>query len=124
MHYLRLLTNSLLGGVLVGGYVTVIVLQLNPALPLISVPAAWVILTWWAFYGISATVFFYALIAARQLLAGDLRSPAWLSLRVLAVFGTIAMSFASVVTWLNLRGFRPALEPGAASRMTIGALLL
>ena len=51
-----------------------------------------------------------------------MRSPGWISLRLLAAFGTLAVSMSAVVTWLNLRGFRSVLGPDAAARMTDGAL--
>jgi hypothetical protein len=119
-----MLTNSLVGGALIGAYVTLLVLQLNPGLRLDSAAVAPVVLTWWLFYGLHATVFFYVLIVFRQLLAVEVRSPGWISLRLLAAFGTLAISMAAGVTWLNLRGFRSVLGPDAAARMTSGATAL
>ena len=52
-------------------------------------------LTWSAFYGVHATAFFYALIVLRQLFAVEVRSPGWISLRLLAAFGTIAVSMSA-----------------------------
>ena len=124
MQYLRMLTNSLIAGALVGAYVAVLVLQLNPMVQLNSVPVARLTLTWAAFYGIHAAAFFYGLIVIRQLLAVEVRSPGWISLRLLAAFGTIAVSMSAIVTWLNLDGFRSVLGPEAASRMTDGALVV
>ena len=68
-------------------------------------------LTWAAFYGVHAAAFFYGLIVLRQLLAVEVRSPGWMSLRLLAAFGTIAVSMSALVTWLNLDGFRSVLGP-------------
>ncbi len=124
MQYLRMLTNSIIGGALVGAYVTVLVLQLNPNLQLNSVSIVPLVLTWWTFYGVHAAVFFYALIVLHQLLAAEVRSPGWISLRLLAAFGTLAVCLSAVVTWLNLSGFRAVLGPDAASRMTEGAVLV
>jgi Type I phosphodiesterase / nucleotide pyrophosphatase len=124
MQYLRMLTNSLVGGALTGAYVTLLVLQLNPGLRLDAAAVAPVVLTWWLLYGLHATVFFYVLIVFGQLLAVEVRSPGWISLRLLAAFGTLAVSMATVVTWLNLRGFRSVLGPDAAARMTSGATAL
>jgi predicted AlkP superfamily phosphohydrolase/phosphomutase len=124
MQYLRMLTNSLIAGALVGAYITLLVLQLNPMVQLNSMPVARLMLTWAAFYGIHATAFFYGLIVIRQLLAVEVRSPGWISLRLLAAFGTIAVSMSAVMTWLNLHGFRSVLGPEAASRMTDGALVV
>jgi hypothetical protein len=124
MQYLRMLTNSIIGGALVGAYVTVLVLQLNPNLPLNSLSIVPLVLTWWTFYGVHAAVFFYALIVLHQLFAVEVRSPGWISLRLLAAFGTLAVCLSAVVTWLNLGGFRAVLGPDAASRMTEGAVLV
>ena len=69
MQYVRMLTNSFVAGALVGAYVTLLVLQLNPAVPLHSLAAVPLVLTWWVFYGIHASVFFYVLFVIRQLMA-------------------------------------------------------
>ena len=124
MQYLRMLTNSLIAGGLVGAYVALLVLQLNPLVRLDSVAAARLMLTWAAFYGVHAAAFFYGLIVLRQMLAVEVRSPGWISLRLLAAFGTIAVSTSAVITWLNLHGFRAVLGPEAADRMTDGALVV
>lgn len=124
MQYLRMLTNSLIAGVLVGAYVALLVLQLNPMVRLDSMEVARLMLTWAAFYGVHAAAFFYALIVLRQLLAVEMRSPGWISLRLLATFATIAVSLSAVVTWLNLHGFRSVIGPDAAARMTDGALVV
>ena len=60
MHYLRMLTNSLIAGALVGAYVALLVLQLNPMVRLDSMAVARLMLTWAAFYGVHAAAFFYA----------------------------------------------------------------
>ena len=124
MQYLRMLTNSLIAGALVGAYVALLVLQLNPMVRLDSMAVARLVMTWAAFYGIHAAAFFYGLIVLRQLIAVEVRSPGWISLRLLAAFGTIAVSMSALVTWLNLDGFRSVLGPDAAERMTDGALVV
>jgi Type I phosphodiesterase / nucleotide pyrophosphatase len=124
MQYVRMLTNSIVAGALAGAYVALLVLQLNPAVPLDTPALVRVVATWAVFYGIHAAVFFYVLTVIRQLIATEARSPAWLSLRLLAEFGTFAVSLAAVVTWLNLRRFDAVLGPGAAGRMRSGATAL
>ena len=123
MQYLRMLTNSLIAGALVGAYVALLVLQLNPMVQLGSMAVARLTLTWAAFYGVHAAAFFYALIVLRQLFAVEVRPPGWISLRLLAAFGTIAVLMSAVVTWLNLDGFRSVLGPDAAARMANGVLV-
>ena len=124
MQYLRMLTNSLIAGALVGAYVALLVLQLNPMVRLDSIEVARLMMTWAAFYGIHAAAFFYGLIVLRQLIAVEVRSPGWISLRLLAAFGTMAVSMSALVTWLNIDGFRSVLGPDAAARMTDGALVV
>ena len=124
MQYLRMLTNSLIAGALVGAYVALLVLQLNPMVRLDSMAVARLMLTWAAFYGVHAAAFFYGLIVLRQLLAVEIRSPGWISLRMLGAFGTIAVVMSAIVTWLNLDGFRSVLGPDAAARMTDGAIVV
>ena len=124
MQYLRMLTNSLIAGALVGAYVALLVLQLNPTVQLNSMAVARLMLTWWAFYGVHAAAFFYGLIVLKQLFAVDVQSPGWISLRMLAAFGTIAASASAISTWLNLHGFRSVLGPAAAARMTEGAVFV
>ena len=124
MQYLRMLTNSLIAGALVGAYVSLLVLQLNPTVQLSSMAVVRLVLTWSAFYGIHATAFFYGLIVVRQLFAVEVRSPGWISLRLLSTFATLAVIVSALVTWLNLHGFRGVLGPDAASRMTEGAVVI
>jgi len=124
MQYFRMLTNSLMAGALVGAYVSLLVLQLNPMVQLNSMAVARLVLTWSAFYGVHATAFFYGLIVLRQLLAVEVRPPGWISLRLLSGFGSIAISMSAIVTWLNLHGFRSVLGPDASSRMTDGAVIV
>ena len=124
MQYLRMLTNSLIAGALVGAYVALLVLQLNPMVRLDSMAVARLMTTWAAFYGIHAAAFFYGLIVLRQVIAVEVRSPGWISLRLLAAFGTIAVSMSAIITWLNLDGFRSVIGPAAAERMTDGALIV
>ena len=65
MRYLRMLTNAIAGGVLVALYLVVLVLQLNPQVPIVSMTA----LRWFgallAFYGpyLSVALYFLILVA-------------------------------------------------------------
>ena len=65
MRFLRMLTNALIAGALGAAYLTVLVLQLNPDVPLIS-STAW---RWFAtlalFYGVHLAVVFYVLLVMR-----------------------------------------------------------
>ncbi len=123
MPYLRMLTNALVGGALVGAFLVVLVLQLNPAVPLggATVPAAAAI---GVFYGLQAAVIFYAIVVLRRLVAPEMRSPGWLSLRLLAQFGAVAACGAAAVTWLNIGSFGVVLGPTAVGAMRAAAWAL
>lgn len=124
MQYVRMLANSLLAGALVGAYVALLVLQLNPTVQLNSIAVARLVVTWWAFYGVHAAAAFYGLIVVRQLLAAEIQPPGWVNVRLLSAFAALAMSIGSLVTWLNLNGFGGVLGPEATSNMTDGAIVL
>jgi hypothetical protein len=124
MQYVRMLTNALVAGALVGAYVVLLVLQLNPMVQLQSLAVARLMLIWWAFYSLHAAVFFYGLIVLRQLLAVEVRPPAWVSLREQAAFGTVAIVASAIVTWLNLHSFRAVLGPESGDRMAAGTIVL
>ena len=122
MRYLRMLTNSVIGGFAFAAYLTILVLQINPRYPLLSAPALAATLT--LSYGFHAAAAFYALIVFRQILATDVVSPGWISFRFLVWLCSGAATLAAILTWANLRGFGPALDPEALTRMTGGALVL
>lgn len=123
MHYLRLFTNALAGGVLVSLYVAVLVLQLNPRLPIVSLTAV----SWFgaalSFYAPYTTVVLYVLLLARDVLAVRPLRPAWFSVRLLAWLGAAGASVAAGVTWANLTVFRGMLTESSAVRMADGARL-
>ena len=124
MRYLRMLSNSVIAAAVSSGYLTVLVLQLNPAIeigPPTLVPLAVVL---GAAYGANLTVGFYALIVLRQILAVEVLSPGWLSVRLLSWLCTIAAAAAATLMWLNLRGFGDVLDPVTRDRMFFGASLL
>jgi hypothetical protein len=122
MRYLRMLTNAIAGGVLVAIYLVVLVLQLNPHVPVVSITA----LRWFAallaMYGPALSVALYLLILAREALGSTPLQPGWLSVRLLAWLGAVGAGAASIITWANLRGFRAVLSEGAAERMREGAV--
>ena len=123
MHYVRLLTNAVAGGVLVSLYVAVLVLQLNPRLPIVS----WTAVGWFgatlSFYAPYTTAVLFVLLLAFDLLASRQLRPGWLSVRVLAWLSAVGAGAAAVVTWANLAAFRPVLTDTAAIRMRDGAWL-
>jgi hypothetical protein len=122
MRFLRMLTNSLLAGALGAAYLTVLVLQLNPQVPLLSDTVWRWYLTLCLFYGVHLAVAFYVMIVTREFFALRVLSPGWASVRLLAWMGATAAAAAAVLMWLNVGGFHAALTEEAAWRMTAGAL--
>ena len=121
MRYLRMLTNALLAGALGASYITVLVLQLNPHVPLLSETT----LRWFAtlglFYGVHFAAVFYLLMVARDFFTLETLSPGWASVRVLAWLAAALSAGAATLMWLNVNGFELALGETAHRRMTAGA---
>src|SRR5215211_2748941 len=124
MRYLRMLSNSVIAAAVASGYLTALVLQLNPSIeigPSTLLPLAVVL---GVAYGANITVGFYALIVLRQILAVEVLSPGWLSVRLLSWLCTSAAGAAAALMWLNLRGFGDVLDPVTRDRMFLGASLV
>lgn len=122
MRYLRMLTNSAVIGLLGAAYLTVVVLQLNPHLPLTPRFAGSLFATLALFYGAHLSVLCYGLIVARQLVVAEVLSPGWVSVRLLAWLGAATCGVASALMWFNLESFRATLAEEAARRMATGAI--
>ena len=122
MRFLRMLTNAVIAGALGAAFLTVLVLQLNPQVPLASATTWRWFATLGAFYGVHLAVLFYVLMVMREFFSLDVLSPGWVSVRVLAWLGAFVSAVAALLMWLNVRGFGPALEDVAARRMTAGAI--
>ncbi len=124
MRYLRMLSNSVIAAAVASGYLTALVLQLNPEIPIDPATLFPLALVFGVAYGANLTVAFYALIVLRQSLAVEVLSPGWLSVRLLSWLCTIAASGASALMWLNWRGFGDVLDPMTRDRMFTGAALV
>jgi predicted AlkP superfamily phosphohydrolase/phosphomutase len=121
MRYLRMFCNSALGGLLGAAFLTILVLQLNPQLPL-----AWrLVLPLYGrlsmFYGVHLAVGFYALLVVWQVFSARPHSPGWLSLRLLSWIGTIVVSGAAALMWFNVSSYRPVLDDDTARRIAAAA---
>ena len=124
MRYLRMLSNSVIAAGVASGYLTTLFLQLNPAVsiePATLLPLATVLAV---AYGVNLTVLFYALIVLRQILAVEVLSPGWLSVRLLSWLCTIAAGAGAALMWLNLLGFGDVLDRETRERIFIGATLV
>jgi hypothetical protein len=122
MRFLRMLTNSLLAGAFGSAYLTIIVLQLNPDVPLLSATPWWWFLTLGVLYGLHLAVVLYVIIVAREFFTMQVLSPGWVSVRLLAWLGALLSAAAAVLMWLNVRGMSSALGAVATWRMTAGAV--
>ena len=121
MRFLRMLTNSLLAGALGAAFLTIIVLQLNPNVPLVSGTTWRLFVTLALFYGVHLAVLFYLLMVGGEFIGVYALSPGWVSVRVLAWLAAASAAGAAVLMWLNVSGFSLALDETAVRRMTAGA---
>lgn len=121
MRFLRMFTNSMLAGALGAAYLTILLLQLNPQVPLLSMSVPRWYATLGAFYGIHLALLFYVAMLVREFVSLDLFSPGWVSVRLLAWLSAVAAAVAAALMWLNLRGLPSVLDAAAARRFTVGA---
>jgi len=117
-----MLTNAVIAGVAVALYIAVLVLQLNPHYSIAGFPA--LVVTLVVAYGLNIAAVFYALIVFHQVVAAEPISPGWISFRVLVWLCTLGALAGAALTWTNLLGFEPVLDPTTAMRMTGGAVAL
>ena len=111
MRYLRMLSNSAFAGLLAAAYFTLLLLLLNPEVPLAAAgPVLTVIVL---SYGLHITVVSYALYVLRQIAIVEPSPPGWISLRLLTWSAAILSGTAAVITWLHASGLRTALDPRA-----------
>jgi predicted AlkP superfamily phosphohydrolase/phosphomutase len=124
VRYLRMLSNSVAAAMLATCYVLIVLLHLNPRLPLVPARLVPLVESVGLFYVVHLIVLFYVLLVARQLLARELFSPAWISVGVLAWLGAVAAAAGSALMWANLSTFTLVLAPETVAAMTQGALAL
>jgi hypothetical protein len=111
MRFLRMLSNSAFAGLLAAAYFTILLLLLNPEVPLAAAgPVLTVVVL---SYGIHIAVVSYALYVLRRIVIIDSSPPGWISLRLLTWSAAVLSGTASVITWLHASGLRNALDPRA-----------
>jgi hypothetical protein len=115
-----MLTNAAAAGAFGAAFVGVVILQLNPHLPLAPDVVLRLYVRLLIVYGTHLTAFFYTLIVIKQLFAKQLSSPGWLSVRTLAWLSAPTAIAATALMWVNLTGFRLALAQETARRMAAG----
>ena len=121
MRFLRMLTNALLAGALGAAYLTILLLQLNPQIPLASESVWRWYLTLGALYGVHLALLFYVAMLLREFVSLSVFSPGWISVRLLAWLSAAAAAVAATLMWLNLRGFPNVFAEEAARRFAFGA---
>ena len=112
----------MLGGVLGAAYLAVVVLLINPQVPLFSRTSGQWFLALVSFYGLPLSVGVYFVILVREVLASRPLRPGWLSVRLLAWLGAAFAAATAFITWGNLQGFRAVLGEPAAARMLTAAV--
>ena len=117
-----MVTNALVAGFLAAAYLSVLVLQLNPHVPVASSVALRWFIALLTLYGPYLSVAILLLILAREALASRPLHPGWLSVRILAWLSAAAAVAAAVVTWANLWRLQAMLAAPAATRMRQGAI--
>lgn len=120
MRYLRMFCNSALGGLLGAAFITILVLQLNPQLPLTWSVVAPLYGRLALFYAVHLAVAFYAMLVVWQLI-GTVHSPGWLSLRLMSWLGTMVVSAAAALMWGNVATFQTVLEDDSVRRLAAAA---
>jgi predicted AlkP superfamily phosphohydrolase/phosphomutase len=121
MRFLRLFTNSLLAGALGAAYLTILLLQLNPQVPLVSHSVWRWYATLGALYGVHLALLFYVTMLLREFVSVEIFSPGWISVRLLAWMSAVAAAVAATLMWLNLNGFPTLFDESAARRFAFGA---
>jgi len=121
MRFLRLFTNSLLAGALGAAYLTILLLQLNPEVPLVSSTVWRWYATLGAFYGVHLAILFYVAMLLREFASVHIFSPGWISVRLLAWLSAAAAAVAATLMWLNRNGFPTLFDEAAGRRFAFGA---
>ena len=119
-----MLSNSIAAAMLATCYVLLVFLHLNPRLSIDPLRFLPVVQSVGLFYVAHLIVVFYLLLLARQLLARELFSPAWISVSVLSWLGALSAAAGSALMWANLSTFSLVLAPDTVAAMTQGALAL
>ena len=119
-----MLSNSIVAGALVSAYVLVLVLLLNPTLPIdprLLAPLAGRV---GVFYAANGTAAACVLLVFRQLFGRDRFSPAWISVTVVAWLAAVAAAGGGLLMWANLQTFAVVLEARTVRALAQATLVL
>ncbi|MGH9163152.1 MAG: alkaline phosphatase family protein [Vicinamibacteraceae bacterium] len=120
MRTLRILTNALVAGALGAAYIAVLVLQLNPQLPLEPLLLLRLYIRLALLYAPAVAATLSGLLLLHRFLVRRRGMPGWLSLRILAWVTTILCAGAALLMWRNLVAFRAELGEETARRLAAG----
>jgi hypothetical protein len=116
-----MLSNSVFAGLLASIYLTVLLLHLNPSVPL-TPRAAWPLFTVITVsYGLHIAVVSYALYVLKQIAIVEPSAPGWISLRLLTWSAAALSGTAAVITWLHATGLHNALDSRALPAIVYAA---
>jgi len=121
MRYLRMLSNSLFAGLLASVYLTILLLHLNPSVPLTASAAGPLFIVIAVSYGLHIAVVSYALYVVRQIVIVEPSSPGWISLQLLTWSAAALSGTAAVITWLHASGLQNALDERALPAIVYAA---
>lgn len=124
MRLIRMFTNAALVGLLGAAYVTALVLQLNPQMPLVSSTTVHWFVAALSVHGLLLTVAVWLALIIRDAFTGNPLQPAWLSVRVLAFTSAATAGAAAAISWGNWRGLQWVLDDTAAGRLRTGASVM
>jgi predicted AlkP superfamily phosphohydrolase/phosphomutase len=119
-----MLSNAIAAAMLATCYVLIVLLYVNPRLPIDPIRFLPIAQTVGLFYVLHLSAVFYLLLLARQLLARELFSPAWISVGVLSWLGGLSAAAGSALMWANRATFSLVLAPETVAAMMQGALAL
>jgi hypothetical protein len=105
-----MLSNSVFAGLLASVYLTLLLLHLNPSVPLEAHAVGPLFTVTTVSYGIHIAVVSYALYVLRQIAIVEPSSPGWISLRLLTWSAAVLSGTAAVITWLHASGLQNALD--------------
>jgi hypothetical protein len=122
VRYLRLLSNAVFAGLVGAAYLTVLLLQLNPHLPLVSGAVVEWYLAFAALYGFHLAVLCYLAMMLLEVIGFPVSAPAWISVRLQAWTCGAAAIGGALLMWMNLFAFSVTIGEEASRRMVAGAV--
>jgi len=119
-----MLVNSVVAACLATAYVLVLILLLNPAMPLQREAIVPLVVSVGIFYGVQLTVVFYVLLLLRQFLARFVFSPAWVSVGALVWLTAMSSAAGAALMWRNMRTFGNVLDPETGMALDRSVIVL